>query len=344
MDTNELNIIGNPENIYQQQYSDTCAIKSQQLILNDFGVNVTEDQLVQYSMEQGWYSGDGTGTRMGDVGRLLVDAGIPCTQRGNANIFDLTSELAQGHKVIVGVDSGELWDSSIQGWWNDVFNGPTPDHALIVAGIDMTDMNDPKVILTDPGTGEAAKAYPLDQFMDAWADSEHFMVSTNIPTPAAMDAFQTAGLDYHLPTVAGVDYPTFDMFHNYSHNLPDPSTWAMPSDPMALLYDAFDMYPGMPYPSFDGAIAAVGLPPFDSFSMPTGSPFDPMGFDYGGMGGNFANPITQDAINTLQDSYEDCMQYAQDAMEHGSPVTAQLFMDQAHDAQAAIDGMVDGLV
>lgn len=42
--------------------------------------------------------------------------------------------------------------------------------------------------------------------------------------------------------------------------------------------------------------------------------------------------------------YGDCMQYAQNAMEHGSPVTAQLFVNQANDAQAAIDGMVDGLV
>ena len=40
-------------NIIQQQYSDTCAIKSQQLILNDYGIDVTEDQLVQDSVDQG---------------------------------------------------------------------------------------------------------------------------------------------------------------------------------------------------------------------------------------------------------------------------------------------------
>ena len=63
-------------NSIQQEYADTCAIKSQQLILNDFGVPVSEDQLVQYSIEHGWYSGDGTGTQMGDVGKLLAEAGI----------------------------------------------------------------------------------------------------------------------------------------------------------------------------------------------------------------------------------------------------------------------------
>ena len=145
-------------NSIQQEYADTCAIKSQQLILNDFGVPVSEDQLVQYSIEHGWYSGDGTGTQMGDVGKLLAEAGIPCTQTVNANVFDLANELAQGHKVIVGVDSGELWDNKLLGWWNDFFHGDTPDHALIVAGIDMADPNNPMVILTDPGTGQESQA------------------------------------------------------------------------------------------------------------------------------------------------------------------------------------------
>lgn len=97
-------IIGNPMNPYQQSYSDTCAIKSQQLILSDFGIPITEDQLVQYSMDQGWYTGDGSGTHLSDVGKLLADAGIPCTQSVDANIYDLVDELQQGHKVIVGVD------------------------------------------------------------------------------------------------------------------------------------------------------------------------------------------------------------------------------------------------
>ena len=86
-------IIGNPMNPYQQSYSDTCAIKSQQLILSDFGIPITEDQLVQYSMDQGWYTGDGSGTHLSDVGKLLADAGIPCTQSVDANIYDLVDEL-----------------------------------------------------------------------------------------------------------------------------------------------------------------------------------------------------------------------------------------------------------
>lgn len=71
----------------QQAYSDTCAIKSQQLILNDFGIPCTEDDLVRTSIEQGWY--DGNCTSMQDVGNLLEYAGIECSRQAGANVFNL---------------------------------------------------------------------------------------------------------------------------------------------------------------------------------------------------------------------------------------------------------------
>lgn len=45
-------LVGDAVNPYQQTYADTCAIKSQQIILNEFGIPATEDQLVQYSYER----------------------------------------------------------------------------------------------------------------------------------------------------------------------------------------------------------------------------------------------------------------------------------------------------
>ena len=48
----------NPE--VQQLYPDTCAIKSQQLILKDFGIDVSETELVQAANANGWYNGGGT--------------------------------------------------------------------------------------------------------------------------------------------------------------------------------------------------------------------------------------------------------------------------------------------
>ena len=42
----------------EQQFIDTCAIKSQQLILNDFGIEVSEVDLVQTAAVNGWYNGE----------------------------------------------------------------------------------------------------------------------------------------------------------------------------------------------------------------------------------------------------------------------------------------------
>lgn len=206
-------------NPYMQSYADTCAIKSQQLILNDFGIPCTEDDLVKYSAEHGWYNGNGTS--MEDVGNLLEDAGIHCTKQCDANVFNLISELSQGHKVIVGVDSGELWGNRFIEWLKDFFLGVTPDHALLVTGIDTSDPNNIKVIVTDPGTGEAGKAYSLEQFMDAWSDASCYMCSTNEPVPSTVPGMQNFNyMEGHLPDVAGIDYSQFQMFNDISMGLP----------------------------------------------------------------------------------------------------------------------------
>lgn len=230
-DNNHLNfydmqtrtIIGEDNPILQHDDA-SCAIKSQQLILQEFGVPVSEEQLIQWSVDHGLYNG--TGTNPMDVGVLLNQGGIPTTMKEGANIFDLTNELAQGHKVIVGVDSGELWHGGLKEWWEDFRGISGADHALIVAGIDNTNPEDPKVLLTDPGSGEICKSYDLDKFMDAWKDSNCMMVSTDI-APAEFGAEQIAHnqSQLHLADVAGVDFGDFQLFHNMSLALPPLTEW-----------------------------------------------------------------------------------------------------------------------
>lgn len=234
-------LVGDAVNPIQQQYSDTCAIKSQQLILNEFGFDVNEDQLVQIAYENGWYEGDGSGTSFENVGRLLEYAGIDVTRQADANVFNLVSELSQGHKVIVGVDSGELWGGKITGWLKDFFLGDTPDHAIVVAGIDTSDPKNIMVIVDDPGTGDYHKAYPLDDFMDAWSDAQCYMVSTNAPVPAY--ASTMVNFDYsqgHLTDIGGMDYSDFQIFNDISLGLPSLCTVdGEHSSPVSSLMDAY---------------------------------------------------------------------------------------------------------
>lgn len=223
IETNTIDEVMDPNGMVpdiQQQYPDSCAIKSQQIILNEFGIDVNEDQLVQFSYEQGWYHADGSGTAAEDVGNLLEAAKIPVTRQDDANVFNLVSELSQGHKVIVGVDSEELWGNKFTAWMKDFFMGDTPDHALVVAGIDTSDPDNVMVIVDDPGSGEYHKAYPLEQFMDAWSDAQCYMVSTDIPVPDHSPTM--ANFDYgqgHIAEVGGMDYADFQIFNDLSYGL-----------------------------------------------------------------------------------------------------------------------------
>ena len=216
----------NPE--VQQLYTDTCAIKSQQLILKDFGIDVSETELVQAANANGWYNGGGTSPE--DVGNLLNLAGIPVSKQSDANVFNLVNELAQGHEVIVGVDADELWHNSsinekLSKWFNDVFGEEGGNHALIVAGIDTRDPNNIQVIVKDPGSGEDGKPYPLDQFMDAWSDTQCYMVSTDVAAPQNVSGMENFNYQSgHIDNVVGIDYSQFQIFNDISTGLPAPIT------------------------------------------------------------------------------------------------------------------------
>lgn len=160
-----------------QQYDDTCAIKSQQLILEAAGFDFSEEELREEAIQQGWYK-PGFGTPLEDVGKLLESHGLEVEQQTNGTIFNLISEVSSGRPVIVGVDSCELWKPGIGESIEDSITGGFPDHALIVGGVEFNDSTSKwQVNLIDPGTGDNSISYDLDQFDDAWADSDHFMVT-----------------------------------------------------------------------------------------------------------------------------------------------------------------------
>lgn len=212
-----------------QQQNDTCAIKSQQIILHSFGMDIPEELLTIEATGKGYYI-PGQGSTPSQVGMLLEDHGIGTHTKYHATVYDLAAELAQGHKVIVGVDADELWCPS---FFNDLF-GEQANHALIVTGIDTSDPNDVRVILTDPGTGDVARSYPMAQFLDAWHDSSCMMVATDMAPQVSYGGIITnpemINFDYaagHIPYVGNIPYdiymdnmlPRFDDY--FDHQLGD---------------------------------------------------------------------------------------------------------------------------
>ena len=168
------------ENVYipesVQHTMDGCNFCSEATVLNDYGFNVTEEQLQREAAEQGWYSA-GDGTPLDCMGKHIEGRGVPVSMTEGNGIDNLVSELSQGHRVIVAIDSGELWHPGFGENIEDLIFGDAPDHAVIVDGVSMSDN---LITITDSGTGNFRTQYPLDNFMDAWSDSNGTMVATQI--------------------------------------------------------------------------------------------------------------------------------------------------------------------
>ena len=166
---------------------------------------------MQEAEQHGWYA-PGGGTQTADVGKLLELHGVAVTRYQHASQFHLAQELAQGHKVIVGVESGQLWHHDpLANLFGDFFGiHGNADHAIVVSGIDTTDPQHVRVLVSDPGNGDALASYPMEQFLDAWHGSNFFMVATKDPAPRHLP--EMAHFDYglgHIQTVADLPYERF---------------------------------------------------------------------------------------------------------------------------------------
>lgn len=177
----------------------TCDVVSQQMILREFGVNTSEAQLTYEATAHGWLTDRGTTPQ--DMAQLLELHGVHTHSEYNGSLDSLTSELAQGHKVIVAVDSNELWHSNSP--LVELFHSPRPDHAIVVTGLNMSDPSHPKVFVNDPGDPNGAgKSYALDQFLEAWSASGNTYVATDSAPPHLAD-----------DAVLGTNYdPTLGMY------------------------------------------------------------------------------------------------------------------------------------
>ena len=161
------------EEWHVQENDYSCAVCSQQFIINEFmDLNLTEEQLCKIAEAQGWLNPE-LGTSPRDVGNLLELFGIDTHTSYEGNMNDIKNTLDQGGRVIVAVDSAVL---RTEGYGNYPVYGM--DHAIEVIGIDDSNPNDIRVIINDSGIengGGLTVSYL--EFMEAWQPSGGFMVS-----------------------------------------------------------------------------------------------------------------------------------------------------------------------
>ena len=166
----------------QQAFSFNCTVAVAQDILTAYGVEISEGELTEIMIREGWLTEEG-GT-LATVGATLDHGGIPSHTVMDATIDNVIAELAAGHKVVIPVDSSELWDQSVFGrmWdWMTDLGGGTADHVVWITEIDMTDPDNPIVTINDTGHPDGQSAqYSLNELRDAWADSHFSYIATDI--------------------------------------------------------------------------------------------------------------------------------------------------------------------
>lgn len=158
----------------------SCAIAVQTDILNDLGVQISEAQLIVVAKQLGIYNPE-TGTTLSDVGRLLKECNVPLYDKTtDFSVADLLMAKEAGEKVLVGVDSTELYDKLVQSnetlFGDKVYTG----HAVEFKNVIVHKDGSLFVVLDDPGKlGGHNIVCEMSAFCNAWSDYGKFAIITN---------------------------------------------------------------------------------------------------------------------------------------------------------------------
>lgn len=157
-----------------QGHTNRCTLYSQMFVVEQItGEDINVEDFVNTATDNGWFTEEGGATAL-NMDKMLTYYNIDHDMIFDANMEQLETELINGNKLIVSVDSGQIW----YGDSNDIFSPATQaDHALQVIGIDHSNPNNPMVILNDSGTSSGCgEMVPWDIFENAWAAGDHQMI------------------------------------------------------------------------------------------------------------------------------------------------------------------------
>ena len=138
-----------------------CVVRCEFEIIKAYHPDVTLDSLTQLSTDKEWLQ-DG-GTPLYNIGRLSEEYNLSVVRRYDCTIDVISMELFYDCKAIAVVNAEKLYGSTEDR--ND------PNHAVLVKKV-----TDEQVILYDP-QHQKEETYTPSQFIEAWKDSQCYMVS-----------------------------------------------------------------------------------------------------------------------------------------------------------------------
>lgn len=160
------------ENWHPQAESMSCAVSVQEMIAEQLlDQEFSEQAVIDFAEQAGWYD-PVEGTSYANTGKVLEAMGLDVERDYDGTLSELMQALADGEKVICGVDNMILYDPRFA-----AVPGRVANHAVQLVAIDFSDPENPQAILNDTGVenGQGIR-HDLDVFMAAWKTSGNYAV------------------------------------------------------------------------------------------------------------------------------------------------------------------------
>ena len=151
-----------------------CDIRCEGYALRKLGIEISDEQLKNESIEREWLTDKGT--RLMNIGNLCELHGAKVSRQLESNLEDISISLEKKHIVIVSVDEGELVGDVEFEKNEDLLIGRRPDHVVIIESLNE---HMQEITIIDPNTPQLSDIYSLERFMDAWDDSYNFMITVS---------------------------------------------------------------------------------------------------------------------------------------------------------------------
>ena len=159
-----------------------CDIECEEFVLHQFGIEVTHKSLLDTAYKNCWLKDKGM--PLYNIGRLLEKNNLPVSRRYNSTIEEVVRLLSAGNQLIVVVDDTLLGNAQSSA-------NQHPNHAVAISSISVeTD----EIILFNPNTDEELTKYSISSFMEAWRQSNNYLVVINTtdrfvyePSPIGLD-------------------------------------------------------------------------------------------------------------------------------------------------------------
>ena len=159
-----------------------CDIECEEFVLHQFGIEVTHKSLLDTAYKNCWLKDKGM--PLYNIGRLLEKNNLSVSRRYNSTIEEVVRLLSAGNQLIAVVDDTILCNTLS-------CDGQHPNHAVAISSISVeTD----EIILFNPNTDEELTKYSISSFMEAWRQSNNYLVVINTtdrfiyePSPIGLD-------------------------------------------------------------------------------------------------------------------------------------------------------------